>query len=188
MSKKGLKTLLVSLGLLTLPATETVAQGNSAGDTDTTSLPPAEISSELRDKVIKYLESDIFITEGYGLKKVHLGQSTKDLIEKIGAPHKSSKVSLFGGSRKLYYRIDSSTQMLVLVTKHGVAQIIFEGNMSSAYSTYAGARFGMSEPELRIIYGNGVIKKNTVRYSRKGIGFSYENGRLKIIQIFKKGT
>ena len=174
--------------MLTLPATETIAQDNAARNTDTASLPPAEASDDIRDKVIRYLESDIFITEGYGLKKVHLGQSMKDLIEKIGAPHKSSKASLFGGSRKLYYRIDSSTQMLVLVTKHGVSQIVFEGNMSSAYSTYSGVRFGMSESELRIIYGKGVIKKNTVRYSKKGIGFSFDNGRLKIIQIFKKGT
>lgn len=174
--------------MLTLPATETIAQDSAGQDADAALRPPAEASEELRNKIVSYLESDIFITEGYGLKKVHLGQSMTDLIKKIGAPHKSSKASLFGGSRKLYYRIDSNTEMLILVTKQGVTQIVFEGNMSSAYSTYAGARFGMSESELRIIYGNGVVKKNTLRYSRKGIGFSFENGRLKIIQIFKKGT
>lgn len=188
MTNKGITTLLVSLGMLTLPTVDSIAQTNPAQDKGAALPPSAQSSDDIREKVIRYLQSDIFIIEGYGLKKVHLGQSLEDLIEKIGAPHKSSKASLFGASRKLYYRIDSNTEMLVLLTKSGVSQILFEGNMSSAYSTYGGARFGMSAQELRMIYGNGVAKKNTIRYPRKGISFSFENGRLKVVQIVNKET
>ncbi|HBE91116.1 MAG TPA: hypothetical protein DDW55_00800, partial [Gammaproteobacteria bacterium] len=80
MSTKGLKTILVSLGMLTLPATETIAQDSAGQDADAALRPPAEASEELRNKIVSYLESDIFITEGFGLKKVHLGQSMTDLI------------------------------------------------------------------------------------------------------------
>lgn len=186
--KNSIKTLLVSVGLLTLPATATIAQGTTARNTNTALPPPAEASEDIREKVLRYLESDIFITEGYGLKKVHLGQSMDDLIEQIGQPHKSNRVTLFGGNRKLYYRIDSNTEMLVIVTKRGVEQIVFEGNLSSSYSTYSGARFGMSQAELQIIYGNGAVKKSTIRYSRKGIGFGFKNGKINIIQVFPKGS
>ena len=188
MRNKSITTLLVSLGLLTLPATQSIAQSPANRSTDTALPPPTEASEDIRGKVLRYLESDIFITEGYGLKKVHLGQSLNDLIEQIGQPHKSNRASLFGGSRKLYYRIDSNTEMLVIVTKRGVEQIVFEGDLSSSYSTYAGARFGMSQSQLQIIYGNGTVKKNTIRFSRKGIGFAFKNGTINIIQVFPKCT
>ena len=41
-------------------------------------------NSEYRQKVLKYLASDYFITEGLGLKRAYIGQTLEQLTSELG--------------------------------------------------------------------------------------------------------
>ena len=74
-------------------------------------------NSEYRKKVLKYLASDFFITEGVGLKQVYIGQSVEQLIKELGKPAKKKKQGMYTGLVIYSYTLDNETAMQVGIKK-----------------------------------------------------------------------
>lgn len=143
-------------------------------------------NSEYRKKVLKYLASDYFITEGVGLKKVYIGQTYEQLIKELGKPAKKKKQGLFSGMVIYSYTLDNETALQVGIKNKRVQAIALAGTVSSQYTTIKGARFEMPVHEIINYYGGGKLKNNKLLYQSKGIRFDFKNGKLRIIRIFRK--
>lgn len=143
-------------------------------------------NSEYRKKVLQYLASDYFITEGVGLKKVYIGQSYKQLIKELGNPTKKKKQGMFTGLVIYSFKLDNETAIQVGVKNNIVQAIAFAGTLSSQYTTIKGARFEMPAHEIINYYGGGALKNNKLLYQNQGIRFDFKDGRLRVIRIFAK--
>ena len=165
--------VLLSLSFL-LPVTTVYAQSVTIDN------------SEYRKKVLKYLASDFFITEGLGLQKVYIGQSQEQLTAALGQPDKKKKQGTFSGLVIYSYQLDKQTALQVGIKRGKVQAIAIAGAVSSQYTTIKGARFGMPVHEIINYYGVKPLKNNQLLYSSKGIRFDFKNNRLFIIRIFPK--
>lgn len=143
-------------------------------------------NSEYRKKVLQYLASDYFITEGVGLKKVYIGQTYEQLVKELGKPAKKKKQGLFSGMVIYSYTLDNETALQVGIKNKRVQAIALAGTVSSQYTTIKGARFEMPVHEIINYYGGGKLKNNKLLYQSKGIRFDFKNGKLSIIRIFRK--
>jgi hypothetical protein len=164
---------LLSISLL-LPASPLYAQSITIDN------------SEYRKKVLQYLASDYFITEGVGLKKVYIGQTYEQLIKELGKPAKKKKQGLFSGMVIYSYTLDNETALQVGIKNKKVQAIALAGTVSSQYTTIKGARFEMPVHEIINYYGGGKLKNSKLLYQSKGIRFDFKNGKLRIIRIFRK--
>ena len=143
-------------------------------------------NSEYRKKVLKYLSSDYFITEGLGLQSVYIGQSVEQLTGALGQPVKKKKQGTFSGLVIYSYQLDKQTALQVGIKKGKVQAIALAGAVSSQYTTVKGARFGMPAHEVINYYGVTPIKNNQLLYRSQGIRFDFKNNKLFVIRIFPK--
>ena len=141
-------------------------------------------NSEYRQKVLKYLASDYFITEGLGLKRAYIGQTLEQLTSELGKPVKSKRQNLLSRTRINTYQLDKQTALQVGVSKGIVKAVAVAGTVSSPYTTAKGARFGMPPYEIVNYYGANKLKNNSLLYSSLGIRFDFKNGKLNIIRVF----
>ena len=141
-------------------------------------------NTEYRQKVLKYLASDYFITEGQGLNRVYIGQTLEQLESALGKPVKSKRKNLLSRTRINTYQLDKQTALQVGINKGTVQAIAVAGAVSSQYTTAKGARFGMPPNEIINYYGPNKLKNNKLLYASLGIRFDFKNKRLNIIRIF----
>ncbi|GBE07188.1 hypothetical protein BMS3Bbin11_01692 [bacterium BMS3Bbin11] len=143
-------------------------------------------NSEYRKKVMQYLASDYFISEGVGLKKVYIGQSVEQLIKQLGKPAKKKKQGIFTGLVIYSYPLDNETALQVGIKNSKVRAIALAGSISSQYTTIKGARFDMPVYEIINYYGGGTLKRNKLLYKSQGIRFDFKDGKLRVIRIFPR--
>jgi hypothetical protein len=165
--------VLLSLAMM-LPVTTVYAQSVTIDN------------SEYRKKVLKYLASDFFITEGLGLQRAYIGQSLEQLTAAMGQPVKKKKQGTFSGLVLYSYQLDKQTAMQVGIKKGKVQAIALAGSLSSQYTTVKGARFGMPVHEIINYYGVQKLQDNKLLYRSQGIRFDFKNNKLWIIRIFPK--
>lgn len=136
------------------------------------------------EKVINYLQSDIFIKPGWGLKAVRLGMSFRQVMEKWGKPEKSRRTGAFGRYIEWIYTAGDGTEILLSGGK-AIGSISIRGKMHSSYETTEGARFGMATYSVTSIYGRPKegVKEKAMDYPAKGIKFHIKNGRVHIITV-----
>lgn len=170
------KLIMTTLaGLLLQPAPLLAAE---AGD-------PVDYTQEMRERVMKYLQSDLFINEGKGLNRISVGMLESDVVATLGQPHKISRSGLLWRDKEYFYKLDSNTDLLIGVSGGRIRGVGFVGTISSAYATVGGARFGMHAPEVQMLYGPVEADKNSLVYPDRGIRFDFFNGRLRIIRVFQ---
>jgi len=168
-----IRTLFVFLcATFLLPASTVYAQSVTIDNT------------EYRQKVLKYLASDFFITEGLGLNRAYIGQNLEQLTSELGKPVKSKRQNLLSRTRINTYQLDKQTALQVGVSKGIVKAVAVAGAVSSQYTTARGARFGMPPHEIVNYYGPNKLKNNSLLYSSLGIRFDFKNSRLQIIRVF----
>jgi len=143
-------------------------------------------NSEYRKKIMQYLASDYFISEGVGLKKVYIGQSVEQLVRQLGKPANKKKQGMFTGTVVYSYTLDNETAIQVGIKKGKVQAIALAGSMSSQYTTIKGARFEMPAYEIINYYGGGTLKNNRLLYQNQGVRFDFSNGKLREIRIFPR--
>lgn len=136
------------------------------------------------EAIRKYLEADLFVKEGVGLKRVHLGQSFRQVLQTWGTPTATRAGGLFGNTRQWLYRV-GDTQILVS-GETVVETIAVRGGVNSEYQTAAGARFGMAPYQVTSIYGAAPETQgaNTLSYPQRGVRFEFERGRLLSFEVF----
>ncbi|MFW2440624.1 MAG: hypothetical protein ACN4GR_14800 [Arenicellales bacterium] len=143
-------------------------------------------NSEYRKKVLKYLASDYFITEGVGLKSAYIGQSVEQLVKQLGKPAKAKRQGTLTNLVIYSYTLDNETSMQVAIKNKKVQAIALAGSISSQYTTIRGARFDMPVHEIINYYGGGKLKNNKLLYKSQGISFEFKNGKLKLIRVFPR--
>jgi len=171
-------TLFPSLALLILVLISPIVYSQETPDQ---SNPSVDIPIE---KVIRYLQSDIFIKPGLGLKKVRLGMTFRQVIDKWGKPEKSRRTGAFGRQIEWIYTAGDGTEIL-LSGGTIIGAISLRGKMQSSYETTEGARFGMATYSITSIYGRPRegLKDSIMDYPERGIKFIFQNGRVHIITV-----
>lgn len=147
--------------------------------------PPAAAQNELPDNaaelITDYLEQDIFLRPGVGLKKVRLGMSFEALRQTWGLPSRDSGGGLMDS--KWVYEVGKHTRITVSGGQ-SVESIRIRGGISSPYVTTEGAAFGMPRHQLATIYGAAKRSSGALSYPHRGIGFDFEQGQVSEMRVF----
>lgn len=152
-----------------------------AGAQDTLPLPRDET-------LLRYLQQDIFINPGSGLKAVQLGHSFEHVLATWGRPRATGRAGFLGSDRAWIYEGGRNTTV-VLVGDDTVERMEVRGNLSSPYQTTEGARFGMPRHQVLSMYGRpgGDAGPERVEYPARGVAFGFHNGSLRSIEVFGAG-
>ncbi|HXE72235.1 MAG TPA: hypothetical protein VNO81_06205 [Candidatus Nitrosotenuis sp.] len=121
------------------------------------------------------------IEGGRGVGRVRLGQTPQELQKALGKPA-SKKPSPNDPQAFLYdYR---GSGLSVLVGSSG--RVIGITVTSSRYQTPEGLRVGSTRAQVEAAYGRGLQRgSGNVVYASRGVGFSYRQGRVGSIYVFK---
>jgi len=140
-----------------------------------------QLPDNAAEMVTDYLDQDIFLRPGVGLKNVKLGMPFEGVLRAWGEP-----ASRDGGTwtdPRLVYKVGNHTR-IVLSGDDSVESIRVEGDVSSPYTTTEGASFGMAQHQLATIYGAREARSGKVTYAKRGIGFVLTQGQVSEIRIF----
>lgn len=132
---------------------------------------------------IRHLQSDLFLEEGVGFKRVRIGHSFQQVAQTWGSPQ-SMRRSLLGFSKKWQYRLNQSIVITVAGGKR-VVSITVLGGITTPFGTTEGARFGMTRAQIASIYGEapGKQSNSSLSYPGRGVVFVFKNGLLHAITI-----
>lgn len=167
--KKHATTLvLIALSIALLVPTGGAAQSES----------PASAAEMVTD----YLQQDIFLRPGVGLKKVKIGTPFEQVRRTWGQPAEAGRHRLL--DNEWVYEIAGHTR-IVLIGDDSVEIMRIEGGVNSPYTTTEGASFGMPRHQLATIYGGTDAESNKVTYAERGIGFTLERGQVSVIRVFR---
>jgi len=167
--------LLIALVTALYAAPAAYAQGENQGENQGQEPPSAA------EMVTDYLEQDIFLRPGVGLKKVRLGMSFKQVLQTWGQPT-STRRQVFGENHWIYEVADHTR--IALIGEDSVESMRLEGGVASPYTTSEGASFGMAQHQLATIYGAGETDSGRVTYAERGVGFGLDRGQVSEIRIF----
>lgn len=149
-------------------------------------MPPAGVAQNqdppsAAEMVTDYLEQDIFLRPGVGLKQVKLGMPFEQVLQAWGEPTSTGRHDLV--DKKWTYEIANHTR-IALIGGDNVEAMRIEGGFNSPYVTTEGAAFGMAQHQLATIYGARNAESGKVTYDERGIGFILDGGQVSEIRIF----
>lgn len=172
------------------PAQEDAATPDDAPDGDTPALktpapaPPAvdQQPRSAAEMVTEYLEQDIFLRPGVGLKKVRIGMSFEEVLAAWGEPTSRGSHNLV--DNKWTYELDDDSR-ITLTGGGSVKTMRIQGGIGTPYTTTEGASFGMARHQIATIYGAREAQSGeAVSYDERGIGFILDQGQVSEIRIF----
>ena len=140
---------------------------------------PPTIEEITVPEILEYLQHDIFIEPGKGLKKIHLGMPMAQVIGTWGKPLREKTSGLSEREYQWVFRGKDGT--LINVTGHKtVEKMGFLNPAGGIYETIQGARMGMLPYEITGIYGipTGKQQKNSLFFKHRGISFGFTQGRV----------
>lgn len=140
-----------------------------------------QLPGSAAEMVTDYLEQDIFLRPGAGLKKVNLGMSFEAVLQAWGEPDSRDRRNVFGN--EWTYEIGDNSR-IVLSGGDSVETMRIMGDINSPYTTTEGASFGMPQHQLATIYGAREAESGKVNYSERGVGFTLDQGQVSEIRIF----
>lgn len=137
------------------------------------------------EAIIQHMERDVFVEPGLGLKRVHIGQSFRQVAKTWGLPNDNRRGGIFGG-REWLYLAEDGTQILVAGKKFVESMTLF-GAANSPYQTLEGARFGMAPYQVVALYGASTDYGSAERqeYPSWGVSFEFSNGALSSIEVYR---
>ncbi|MBS1269100.1 MAG: hypothetical protein MAG794_00043 [Gammaproteobacteria bacterium] len=131
--------------------------------------------------VTDYLQRDIFLQPGVGLKKVKIGTAFDRVLQTWGPPTQKKRDNIFGN--RWTYKIADHT-MITLIGGDSVEVMNITGKFTSPYVTTEGASFGMAQHQLATIYGPKETDSERLNYNDRGIGFVLDHGQVSKIRLF----
>ena len=134
------------------------------------------------EKVMRHLDRVQYIDAGRGLGSVTLGMPLRQVLALWGNPWRSERTGLLNRTTTMIYRNDLDTYVLVSGDK-AVEEIGIEGN--TIFETREGIRFGTPRHQVKMVYGAGEEKEQTLRYKDKGIEFIFRRGLVFQIRLFR---
>ncbi len=151
---------------------------------------PAMASSpQSLQNLLKYLQQDIFLTPGVGLKKVRIGQPISQVIKAWGPPQQRKNSGFLGRKQQWLYQGLGNTDIIVTSLNNRVNRLSFRAHLVSPYQTINGLQFGMVSVQVRSLLGVGQAGNNgQLLYPDKGLTIEFKEGRGQNITIFKPGA
>jgi hypothetical protein len=142
---------------------------------------------------------DKILIEGYGLKTLHLRQSTNDVISRFGRPNKKIKASdlrtyWIYSEHRFDCLISNKSKQILSLFFHEDDRALQRRNVI----TQKGISFASTEKEIRATYGSPIKSGDSFTTSSgdfvrrwlsypDGIGFHFgKTGRIEIIVIFRQ--
>lgn len=155
------------------PAQENPAQQDGAP-------PPAR--GDALERVLRYLDSAVFIRPGTGVGDLVLGMPLAQVVERWGAPAASERSGIVNRRTTLLYR--AGTDAWIAVSGDDtVEEIGIEGRTTLA--TPEGVRYGMPRHQVSMIYGEPVETDEAgYLYPERGIGFTFRSGTVFQVELF----
>lgn len=132
--------------------------------------------------VTQYLNQDIFLIPGTGLKKVSIGSDFTEVLNVWGKPNRTKPDGLT--ENVWVYEVAEHTEV-ILRGNIAVGSIEITGNVNSPFSTQEGAKIGMPVHQIAGIYGPTKLESNRMTYSAIGIGFQFNQGQVISMRVFK---
>lgn len=130
------------------------------------------------DQFVTYLQSDAFISPGFGFRSVHIGMPFAAVETAWGSPKRRSA----GITRRWYYEPEPGSVIRVQGIRT-VSQIAVSGTPGSIFQTEQGVRFGNTPRRVQQVYGAARLQKNALRYPALGIDFGFRDGELVEIAV-----
>lgn len=153
------------------------AQGNPAQQADA---PP--VSEDALERVLRYLDSAVFIQPGTGVGDLVLGMPLAQVVERWGRPAASERSGIVNRRTTLLYRAGTSAWIAVSGDET-VEEIGIEGRTTLA--TPEGVRYGMPRHQVSMIYGEPVETEAAgYLYPERGIGFTFRSGTVFQVELF----
>jgi hypothetical protein len=173
-NNRAISVCLIGLLFLSIALFESTprAQENSGAESST----PAEL-------VTDYLQRDVFLRPGVGLKKVRLGMKFDDVLRAWGRPTSATRGDVSG--TRWTYRIAEHTT-ITLIGIGTVKTMRIAGAFNSPYVTTEGASFGMAQHQLASIYGPTGSDSGEINYNRRGIAFVLDQGQVSEMRVFSR--
>jgi len=135
--------------------------------------------------LLTYLQQDIFLTPGVGLKKVKIGQPIALVIQAWGQPLQQKSSGFVGRIQQWLYRGLGNTDIIVFSQSQRVTRLSFRARLVSPYQTVNGLQFGMQPVQVRSLLGVGQSDNGQrLAYPKKGLAVEFKEGRVQIISIF----
>jgi len=151
--------------------------------------PTAATSPQRLQTLLKYLQQDIFLTPGVGLKKVKIGQPVTQVLKIWGQPGQQQSTGFLGRLHQWLYRGLGNTDIIVTSLNGQVNRLSFRAHLVSPYQTVNGLQFGMLPVQVRSLFGSGQTGDDgQLRYPTKGLAVEFKEGRVQIITIFQPRT
>jgi len=148
--------------------------------------PAQALSPQRLQTLLKYLQQDIFLTPGVGLKKVRIGQPVLQVIKAWGPPQQRQKAGFLGRQHQWLYHGLGNTDIIVTSRNDRVSRLSFRAHLASPYQTVDGLQFGMLPVQVRSLFGAGQPGDNgQLLYPDKGLALEFKDGRVQIISIFE---
>jgi len=149
-------------------------------------MPAVAASPKNLQNLLKYLQQDIFLKPGVGLKKVQIGQPVTQVIKSWGQPEKKHSAGFLGRLDQWLYHGLGNTDIIVTSLNNQVSRMSFRAHLVSPYQTTNGLQFGMAPVQVRSLFGIGQVDDNgQISYPDKGLAVTFKEGRVQIISIFK---
>lgn len=153
------------------------AQENPAQQADA---PPAP--EDALERVLRYLDSAVFIQPGTGVGDLVLGMPLAQVVERWGRPAASERSGIVNRRTTLLYRAGTSAWIAVSGDET-VEEIGIEGRTTLA--TPEGVRYGMPRHQVSMIYGEPVeTDEAAYLYPERGIGFTFRSGTVFQVELF----
>ncbi len=153
------------------------AQENPAQQVDA---PP--VPEDARERVLRYLDSAVFIRPGTGVGDLVLGMPLAQVVERWGRPAASERSGIVNRRTTLLYRAGTSAWIAVSGDET-VEEIGIEGRTTLA--TPEGVRYGMPRHQVSMIYGEPVETEAAgYLYPERGIGFTFRSGTVFQVELF----
>lgn len=146
-------------------------------------LPPGGSQRGLGALIVEYLNQDIFLRPGVGLKQIHIGMRFDQVRAIWGPPTHTDRHGLL--DNKWSYKVGPRSRIVLIGEQH-VQFMHVAGGIGSPYLTTEGASFGMPTYQVTRIYGRRKLDSSgDLTYPRRGIGFNFDHGRLSEIRVFR---
>jgi len=149
--------------------------------------PPPTPDPEKRFTILReYLNRDLFVREGVGLKQVRIGQPFKTALRAWGQPRRKVDRGLLKHEQQWFYRADRDTEIM-LAGGQVIERMVFRGVPSSLYQTETGVRFGMPPYQVASLYAQAGKQEQTgvLAYPGRGVRFYFENGGVRGFEVFR---
>lgn len=134
------------------------------------------------EQVVRYLDSAVYAVPGQSLGSLRIGMGFQQVVDTLGPPLRSDREGFLRRRTVLIYQ-SGINAWLKIVGDKAVEEIGLEGDPS--IQTPEGVRIGMPRHQVVLIYGKEFEEEDDIlRYTRRGIQFTFQSGRLYQMNIF----